>query len=204
MTGILEAERHGAFGSIAMRRQFVVLLVLVFLGGLSFAYQTDHSAQQSDQQQDQQQKKKEKKDKKDKKKNKDKDKNAGPQDELNTEVFSQSVANDVLGQVRDGLEGHSSRLMLGAFDEDEMSGYLSFEDQVEALFQRYDSFRVHYRITNSTVEGNKGVVLVDWEMEEIPRDGNNPQRRGGQIRFEMQRTRRGWKISDFNPRGIFS
>jgi len=147
---------------------------------------------------------KEKKDKKDKKK-KDKDnKKNSPQDELNTEVFSQAVANDVLGQLRDGLEGHSQRLMLGAFDQDKMDGYLSFEDQIEALFARYDSFRVHYRISSSTVEGSKGVVMVDWDMEEIPKSGGSPQRRSGQIKFEMERTRKGWKIVNFNPRGIFS
>jgi len=140
------------------------------------------------------------KDKKDKKK---KDKSA-PKDEVNTEVFSQAVANDVLGQVRDGLEGHSQRLMLGAFDQDKMDGYLSFEDQIEALFQRYDSFRVHYRISNSSVEGSKAVVLVDWEMEEIPKTSGSPQRRNGQIKFEMERGRKGWKIVDVSPRGIFS
>lgn len=185
-----------------MRRFLAVLLVIVFAGAMTWAQ--DNSAQQPDQQQqDQQQKKKDKKkEKKDKKKKKD-DKDSGPKDELNTEMFSQSVANDVLGQVRDGLEGHSSRLMLGAFDDFDMAGYLSFEDQVEAMFAKYDSFRVHYRITNSTIEGDKGVVLVDWEMEEVPREGS-PQRRNGQIRFEFQRTKKGWKISDFNPRGIFS
>lgn len=189
-----------------MRRYLAVLLAFCFVTTWSLAQQADNSAQQNDQQQNQQEQQKEKKEKKKKKKDKkkDKDQNSGPQDELNAEVFSQATANDVLGQVRDGLEGHSSRLMLGAFDEDEMPGYLSFEDQIEALFQRYDSFRVHYRISNSTIEGNKGIVMVDWEMEEIPRDGNNPQRRAGQIRFEFLRTRKGWKISDFNPRGMFS
>ena len=182
-----------------MRKFASILLVLALAAGVSWARQ-DNAAQP----QDQQQQKKEKKEKKKKKdKDKDKDKNSGPQDELNTEMFSQAIANDVLAQVRDGLEGHSQRLMLGAFDEDQMAGYLSFEDQIEAMFAKYDSFRVHYRITNSSIVGDIGVVLVDWEMEEMPRNGA-PQRRSGQIRFEMQRTRKGWKISDFIPRGIFS
>lgn len=192
-----------------MRRYLAVLIAFLFLIGYSFAQQTDNSGQQTnpqpnDQQQNQQENKKQKKEKKKKKdKDKNKDQNSGPQDELNSDVFSQAVANDVLGQVRDGLEGHSPRLMLGAFDEDDMPGYLSFEDQIEALFQRYDSFRVHYRISNSTIEGNKGIVMVDWQMEEIGREGS-PQRREGQIRFEFMRTKKGWKISDFNPRGILS
>ena len=181
-----------------MRRQFAVLLVFVLAVSVSWARQS--SSPSSGQQTTGDQSDKDKNDKKDKKK---KDKK-GPQDVVETDVFSQAVANDVLGQIRDGLEGHSQRLMLGAFDQDKMDGYLSFEDQVEALFARYDSFRVHYRISNSTIEGSKGVVLVDWEMEEIPKSGGAPQRRNGQIRFQMERTRKGWKVTDFNPRGIFS
>jgi hypothetical protein len=72
------------------------------------------------------------------------------------------------------------------------------------MFERYESFRVHYRIMQSTVEGSKGVVLAEFELEEIPRAGGTPQRRQGQLKFEMERGRKGWKIVDFNPRGFFS
>jgi len=148
--------------------------------------------------------KKEKKDKKKKDKKKDK-KDSKPQDVLSTEnVFSVGAANSVLSDLRDGLEGHSQRLMLSAFDQDKMSGYMSFEDQIQALFEKYDSFRVHYRIAQSTIEGAKGVVLVDFEMEEIPRTGGPPLRRSGTLRFEMERGPKGWKIVDFSPRGFFS
>ncbi|MGZ4835581.1 MAG: hypothetical protein ACXVZZ_08085 [Terriglobales bacterium] len=146
----------------------------------------------------QEEKKEAGKDTKDKKKKKDKNK---PQD---VAIFSQAVANSVLSDLRDGLEGHSQRLVLSAFDQDKMDGYLTFEDQIEAMMQRYDSFRVHFSITQSTIEGPKGVVLVDWQMEEIPRTGGVPIRRNGQVKFEMERGRKGWKIVDFNPRGFFS
>ena len=142
------------------------------------------------------------KEKKEKKDNKKKDKaKADPYDSV---VFSQAVANSVLNDLRDGLEGHSQRLLLSAFDGDKMDGYLSFEDQIDALMQRYDSFRVHFRISQSTIEGPKGVVLVDFDLEEIPRAGGAPIRRNGQVKFEMERGRKGWKIVDFNPRGFLS
>ena len=143
------------------------------------------------------------KDKKEKKEKKKKDK-ATPQDPYDSVMFSQAVANSVLNDLRDGLEGHSQRLVLSAFDRDKMDGYLTFEDQIEALMQRYDSFRVHVRISQSTIEGPKGVVLVDFEMEEIPRAGGAAIRRNGQVKFELERGRKGWKIVDFNPRGFFS
>ena len=141
-------------------------------------------------------------DKKDKKKKKDK---KSQQDDLTATVFSEAAAQDVLGMLRDGLEGHSQRLMLSAFDNDKMDGYLAFEDQLEAFFNKYEGFTVHFRIAQSTTEGAKGIVLADIEMEEIPRGGAAPpNRKQAQMRFELERGRKGWRIVDFRPRGFFS
>lgn len=144
------------------------------------------------------------KDKGAKKKDKKKDKKGGATDELNTEVFSDAVANDVLGMIRDGLEGHTQRLLLSAFDGDKMDGYLTFEDSIQALFERYEGFRVHFRIVQSTTQGARGVVMVQFEMEELPRGGTAPIRKASEVRFELERGRKGWRIVDFNPRGFFS
>ena len=142
--------------------------------------------------------------KKDKKKKKDK----GSQDVMNTEVFNDDVARNILNDLRDGLEGHSYRLFESAFDSDKMDGYLTFEDQIEAMFQKYSEFRIHFSIAQTTTEGPKGVILVDIQMEEIPNSptGTNvvPQRRNGQVRFELERGKKGWKIVDFSPRSFFS
>lgn len=146
--------------------------------------------------------------KKDKKKKEDKDKKdktSGQQDVLETgKVFNTRVANDVLGQIRDGLEGHSRRLMLSAFDADKMDGYLTFEDQIESYFNRYSAFRVRFQIANVTVEGTKGIVLVDTELEQSPDNGGTPQRKRGQLRFELEMGKKGWKVVDFRDRSFFS
>ncbi len=119
-------------------------------------------------------------------------------------VFNERIANDVLGQIRDGLQGHSRRLMLSAFDSDKMDGYLAFEDQIDAFFERYQEFNVRFRISNVAVEGTKGVVLVDTEMEQTPRGGAMPQRKRAQLRFELELGRKGWRVVDFRDRGFFS
>jgi hypothetical protein len=174
-----------------MRRTVRVLVVAVLSIGLCCAQQDSSSGPQpQEKSSDQKEKEKRKQDK--------------SQAEDASTPFSEAIANNLLNDLRDGLEGHSQRLLLSAFDQDKMEGYLSFEDQIQALFQRYDSFRVHYRITQSTVQGAKGVVLADFEMEEIPPSGGTPQRRQRQLKFEMERGRKGWKIVDFNPRGFFS
>jgi len=140
---------------------------------------------------------------KDKKKKDKKDK--GSQDAVNAEVFSTAVANSVLNDLRDGLEGHTQRLMLSAFDADKMDGYLQFEDQIEAFFNKYTSFNVYFRIAQSATEGPKGIVLVDIQLEEIPRGNASPPiRKNGQMRFELERGKKGWKIVDFSPRNFFS
>jgi hypothetical protein len=158
----------------------------------------DSSGQQQQQQQPDQSK--------DKKKRKDKkDKDKGAQDVFDTEVFSTAVANNVLNDLRDGLEGHTRRLMLSTFDADKMDGYLEFEDQIEAFFNRYEAFSVYFRIVQTSTDGPKGLALVDIQLEEIPRGATSaPVRKNGQIRFELERGKKGWKIVDFNPRNFFS
>ncbi len=179
-----------------IRRLLVALTAFFVSAGLCLAQ--DAGKQQTPQPE---QKKSDKKEKKDKKKNKDKTQ----EDALDTSVFSDRVANDVLAQLRDGLEGHSQRLMLSAFDGDRMDGYLSFEDQIQAFFDKYDAFRVNYRIAQSAVEGPRGIVLVDFELEQIARAGNAPpQRKSAQLRFELERGKKGWRIVDFRPRAFFS
>ncbi|MFZ3214033.1 MAG: hypothetical protein WA188_21195 [Terriglobales bacterium] len=137
------------------------------------------------------------------KKKKDK-KDKGSQDPVNTEVFSTAAANSVLNDLRDGLEGHTQRLMLSAFDADKMDGYLQFEDQIEAFFNKYTSFTVYFRIAQTATDGPKGIVLVDIQLEENPRGAAPPVRKSGQMRFELERGKKGWKIVDFSPRNFFS
>lgn len=194
------------------------LFVSVFLSaqstGQGSSSQSTASSQQqpsasSDQNQGQAQtdkskdeKKKEKKDKKDKKKKQESDSEATAANA--NEVFSTAEADDVLKTLADGLEGHSQRLMLSAFDTSSMDGGLQFEDQIEAFFQKYEAFRVHFRIANAAQQNGKGIIDVDIELEELPRAGGNPVRKHDQMRFELEHGRKGWKIVDFRPRQFFS
>jgi hypothetical protein len=136
------------------------------------------------------------------KKNKSKDSDE-PED-LNSPTFSEGVANIVISHIRDGLEGHSERLMLSVFDGDKMSDYPSFENQIEAFFTHNQSFRVHSRIIQATTEGEKGIILCDFEMEAIPAGDAPPVRKQEQLRFELERGNKGWKIVDLKPRDFFS
>jgi hypothetical protein len=144
-----------------------------------------------------------KKDKKDKSK-KD-DKNSGSQDAIDTSrAFTERIAEDVIGRIREGLEGHSRRLMLSAFDAEKMDGYLAFEDQIDSFFSRYEAFRVQFRIANVAIEGQKGIVLVDAELEQTPVAGGTALRKRSQLRFELELGRKGWRVVDVRDRNFFS
>jgi hypothetical protein len=120
-------------------------------------------------------------------------------------IFDERAAAEVLGHLRDGLEGHSQRLLLAAFDAEKMDGFLSFSDQIEAYFTRYESFRLTYHILQTSQENDgRGVILADFEVENEPRGGGRISRRQAQLRFELVYGSKGWKIVDMNPRGFFS
>ncbi len=125
-------------------------------------------------------------------------------DDADEAVFDERAAAAVLGTIRDGLEGHSKRRFLSAFDGEKMDGFLTFEDQIEAYFNRYESFRVRLNIVQTSEENRRGVILADFQVENEARGGGRISSRQGQLRFELERGAKGWKIVDFNPRGFFS
>jgi hypothetical protein len=126
------------------------------------------------------------------------------QDDLTASTFSEAVANAVIRRLRDGLEGHSQRLMLSIFDRDKITDYSSFENQIDAFFNHYEAFRTHLRVLEATMEGEKAIVLTEIEMEAIPRGDAPPVRKQNQLRLELERGSKGWKIIEFKPRDFFS
>jgi len=94
--------------------------------------------------------------------------------------------------------------LLSAFDPDKMDGFLTFQDQIDAYFTRYQSFRVTLRILQTSEEDSRGVILAEFQVENEPRGGGRIFRREAQLRFELERGPKGWRIVDFNPRGFFS
>ncbi|ABF40348.1 hypothetical protein Acid345_1346 [Candidatus Koribacter versatilis Ellin345] len=181
-------------------RKFAFILTLLFVAGAAFA-QTDTQQSSSSQQTQTQSQTPPPDQPKDKKKDK---KKKGQDDAINAEEFSDRVTDNVMRDLKDGLEGHMERLVLSVFDDNQMDGYLQFEDQIEQFFNKYDAFRIHYRIIQNSVEGGKGIAVVEMQMEAVPRTGSAPQlRRDQQIRFELERGKKGWKIVDFRPRDFF-
>lgn len=121
-----------------------------------------------------------------------------------TAVFDERAAAQVLGTIRDGLEGHSKRRFLSAFDATKMDDSRTFEDQIDAYFTAYQAFRISLRIIQTSEENNRGVILADFQVENEPRGGGPVSTRQGQLRFELERGAKGWKIVNLDPRAFFS
>lgn len=116
-------------------------------------------------------------------------------------VFTEGAASKLLNQVAEGLRGHSSRKMLGAFDLGRMNGGPVFKEQITAFFNQYDTIRVHFKLLDVT----DNVVAVDAEMEETPRSAiTPPQHKSLELRFTAEKEANGWKFVDVQPRGFFN
>jgi hypothetical protein len=131
------------------------------------------------------------------------EKQQNPEAATGAVTFDEHDAAQVLGVLRNALESYSPLLFLSAFDAGKMNSYLTFQDQVEAYFTQYESFRVSYHILQTSQENNRGVILADFQIENEMRGGGRASRRQSQLRFELERGPKGWKIVDMDPRGFF-
>ena len=118
--------------------------------------------------------------------------------------FSEAVAERVLNDLRDGLVGQSQRRTLAVFDRAQMPDYEEFSGDMAVLFEEYESFRVRYRIGQTTAENGRGVATVDFTLEATPLSTTAPPlHRSAQLRFEFARSGKTWKIVDVKPRSFF-
>ena len=116
------------------------------------------------------------------------------------DVFTESAASKLLNQVAEGLHGHSSRKMLGAFDLSRMNGGAVFKEQITAFFNQYESIRVHFKL----VEVNDNIAIINAEMDQTPRSAiTPPQHKSMELQFTAEKEANGWKFVDVRPRGFF-
>lgn len=124
---------------------------------------------------------------------------------LQASTFDTVTADCLVGPIQQGLVSHNSRQILSVFDKKQFEGYFTFQDQLDALFERYETIRAFYKIGTIQADGSHATVLVDFDVEEVGRGGAYaPIRKHQQVRFEMMRGDKGWKVTDYTPRGFFS
>ena len=101
------------------------------------------------------------------------------------------------------LEGSSSSSFLGKIESAKFDDFPRFQDMVERL-TRDDTLRVFFRQTSSSVKEDTAQTVLDAEMEITRKDSaQQAQRRKQQITIDLERTSRGWKITNITPRDFF-
>jgi ketosteroid isomerase-like protein len=119
-------------------------------------------------------------------------------------AFTVNDANTVLNQVRDAIAAHSPDKFIALAAADKMTGYVSFHDQIQAFFAHNDGIRVNIYAIHVSAEGDKGFINAGFQMELTPRSSENTVRRETQLRIELQRTEKGWRIIEIDPLSFFS
>ena len=119
-------------------------------------------------------------------------------------VFSEADAARLLADLQQALEGNDQRRFLKLFDASKMPDYAGFQDQVSEFFEKYESFRMRYHITQTSAEGSLGIVLADLELEATPAGAPVPVRRSTQLRLVTAWDGKQWKIVDWAPRSVLN
>jgi hypothetical protein len=119
-------------------------------------------------------------------------------------AFAAADAVRVLDGLRRAFESGRQGRFLKAFDGRRMPGYAEFRDQMAEFFDRCDSFRMRYRVTQTAMDGEFGAVVAEVGIDAVPADGTGPGvRRDASVRLVLAWDGKGWKIIDLAPRNLF-
>jgi hypothetical protein len=124
-----------------------------------------------------------------------------------TEIFdlSHEIVGDVLTNLQRGMETHNLDRVLAIFDPSGMPNYARFRDQMVAFFAHHDSFKFRYRLLQVSGDKDVAIATADVEMDAEPSDIlPTEQRRSTQIRFELKRGPKGWKVIGLRPADFFN
>ena len=124
-----------------------------------------------------------------------------------TEIFdlSHEIVRDVLTNLQRGVETHNLDRVLGIFDPASMPNYARFHDQMVAFFALHDSFKFRYHLLQVTGDKDVAFATADVEMDAEPADIlPTEQRRSTQMRFDLKRGPKGWKVIGLRPADFFN
>ena len=119
--------------------------------------------------------------------------------------LSDEVVRDVLTNLQRGIETHELDRVLEIFDQENMKDYAQFHDQMVAFFGRYDSVKFRYQLLQVASDKDQGFAVADIDMDADPSDIlPTQQRRSTQMRFQMKRGSKGWKVVALRPADFFN
>ncbi len=123
-----------------------------------------------------------------------------------TQAFdlSDEITRDVLTNFQRGMETHNLDKVLDVFDPDGMKDYAQFRGQMTAFFRLHDSIKFRYQLLQATADKDLGSAVADVDMEAESTDIlPTTQRHSTQMRFQLKREAKGWKVIGLQPQNFF-
>jgi hypothetical protein len=119
-------------------------------------------------------------------------------------AFSDNDALTVFDNLEATLESYNRKKFLAAFDAAKMPNFPAFRDQINHLFETYDSFTVTYHLAQTAMEGSNGVALADFGLDGTSNsEGMRDLRRQARLRLVVAWNGKEWRIVDLSPRAVF-
>lgn len=119
-------------------------------------------------------------------------------------AFTDEDALSVLDNLQAALQSYNRKKFLAQFNSARMPNFSTFQNEIKALFDRYDSFTVTYRLAESAVQNGNGIALADFGLDGTASSEDGIDlRRHTQLRVVVAWNGKEWKIVDLSPRAIF-
>lgn len=119
--------------------------------------------------------------------------------------LSDEVVQDVLSPFQRAIETRDYSLLLGTFDAAATSDFAQIREQFDAFFRLHDNIKFRYQLLQVSADKDLGFAMADVDMDAQPRDDlPTEQRRTAQMRFQMKRTAKGWRLTGLKPMDFFT
>jgi hypothetical protein len=119
--------------------------------------------------------------------------------------LSDQVIQDILEPLRTGMETQNIQQVLSLFDKKEFRSYSTLQGQLRAFFQLYSEVRFRYQILQVTADNDHSSATAEMEMDALPYEVTQVSvRRSVQMRLQMKRDPKGWKVVGFTPADFFA
>ena len=119
--------------------------------------------------------------------------------------LSDEIVRDVLLPFQRALETHNLDHLLDTFDP-AAPDLPRFRDQFRAFFRLTDTVKFRYQILQAAADGpDTAYAIADIDMDALPADSlPTEQRRSTQMRLQMTRTPKGWRLTALKPLDFFT
>jgi ketosteroid isomerase-like protein len=119
--------------------------------------------------------------------------------------LSDEVVRDVFAEFQHSMEASDLDHLLGTFDPDATAGFPQIRDQFAAFFRLHENIKFRYQLLQVTADKDVAFATADVEMDAYPADSlPTEQRHSTQMRFQMKRTSKGWRLTGLKPMDFFT